>query len=66
MLALVNRIVNPGASADITPILIGKQGIGKSTLAKRLALSADYYSDSLRDMQGNKDELSKMAGKTVI
>lgn len=66
MLALVNRIINPGASADVTPILIGKQGIGKSTLAKRLALSADYYSDSLRDMAGNKDELSKLAGKTVV
>ncbi|HAT55613.1 MAG TPA: hypothetical protein DCW31_10345 [Lactobacillus sp.] len=66
MLALVNRIINPGASADVTPILIGKQGIGKSTLAKRLALSDDYYSDSLRDMAGNKDELSKLAGKTVV
>ncbi|MFT9041349.1 VapE domain-containing protein [Schleiferilactobacillus harbinensis] len=66
MLALVNRTIHPGASADVTPILIGKQGIGKSTLAKRLALSDDYYSDSLRDMAGNKDELSKLAGKTVV
>lgn len=66
MLALVNRIVHPGSSADVVPILIGKQGIGKSTLAKRLAFSDEYFSDSLKDMQGNKDELSKMAGKTVV
>lgn len=66
LLQLVNRLVNPGAKADIVPILIGKQGLGKSTLARRLAYCDDYFSDSLRDMMGNKDELSKLAGKSIV
>lgn len=66
LLQLVNRLVNPGSKADIVPILIGKQGLGKSTLARRLAYCDDYFSDSLRDMMGNKDELSKLAGKSVV
>lgn len=66
LLQLVNRLVNPGSKADIVPILIGKQGLGKSTLARRLAYSDDYFSDSLRDMMGNKDELSKLAGKSIV
>ena len=44
--ALWARANSPdGCKADISPVLIGKQGTGKSTLARLLALNEDWCAD---------------------
>lgn len=42
----INRLYNPGCKFDDVPVLIGtKQGEGKSTIIKWLAIHDDYYSE---------------------
>lgn len=41
----INRLYEPGCKFDYMPILIGKQGGGKSTIIKWLALDDKYYTD---------------------
>jgi len=70
--AAVARVKRPGIKFDSVPVLVGAQGIGKSTLIARLG--REWYSDSLsiadmkdktapEKLQGNwLLELSEMAG----
>lgn len=39
----IARLYTPGVKFDYMPILIGKQGTGKSTIVMWLALNANYY-----------------------
>lgn len=41
----INRLYNPGCKFDYMPIFIGKQGCGKSSVVKWLALNDSYYGD---------------------
>lgn len=41
----INRLFNPGCKFDLTTVLIGEQGSGKSTIVKWLALEDTYYSE---------------------
>lgn len=41
---LIGRIYKPGIKFDIVPVLIGPQGIGKSTVTRRLL--PEFYSDT--------------------
>ena len=42
----INRLYNPGCKFDDVPVLIGvKQGEGKSTIIRWLAIHDDYYSE---------------------
>lgn len=72
--AAYQRAFKAGIKWDNCPILIGGQGIGKSTLLAKLAIEQRFFSDSLRvDMMGKKEgqeilgstwlvELSELAG----
>jgi hypothetical protein len=62
---LIRRIYEPGCKAEGTLILIGPQGIGKSTFCKVLALNPSWYLDSLRDLY-DKDSLLCLKGKLVV
>jgi predicted P-loop ATPase len=74
--AAVARIKRPGTKFDSVPVLVGPQGIGKSTLISRLG--GEWYSDSLsiadmkdktaaEKVQGNwLMELSEMAGMKKV
>lgn len=41
----INRLFSPGCKFDLTPVFIGKQGSGKSTIIRWLAMSDLYYSE---------------------
>ena len=41
--ALAARIADPGCQADMVPVLIGRQGVGKSTTVQSLVPSPDQY-----------------------
>ncbi|MBP2643832.1 MAG: hypothetical protein H6Q67_1719 [Firmicutes bacterium] len=63
LVAAVARIKTPGCKFDTMPILIGKQGCGKSTIFNRLG--GPWYSDSLVTVQG-KEACEQIQGKWII
>ena len=52
LVAAVARAMTPGVKYDYMPILVGPQGIGKSTLIR--ILGRDWYSDSLKTFEGKE------------
>ena len=63
--AAVARIYKPGTKFDSAAILIGRQGLGKSTLFKKLA--GDWFSDALTmtDMR-DKTAAEKLQGYWIL
>ncbi len=74
----VMRTFQPGCKFDFMPVLVGGQGIGKSTFARKLALRDDFFTDMLgnvesveasRSLQGNLvveiAELAALSGKRI-
>ena len=41
----IARLYNPGVKFDYMPILVGEQGVGKSTIIDWLALNTQYYKE---------------------
>lgn len=65
MLGGVARIYEPGYKFDYTLILQGKQGIGKSTFLKLLALNDEWFNDSLDSLDSDKAAQSLMGSWIV-
>ncbi|MEL7586634.1 MAG: virulence-associated E family protein [Prolixibacteraceae bacterium] len=63
LVAAVARIFVPGIKFDYVPILIGKQGIGKSTIIKKLG--QQWYSDSFGTIQG-KEAFEQIQGVWLL
>jgi predicted P-loop ATPase len=62
--AMVSRIVEPGYKLDMVPILVGKQGVGKTMLLECLAPTPEQYGDvCLTDRPS--DLALKLVGKIV-
>lgn len=59
----IKRIYHPGSKFELVTVLQGKQGRGKSTLAK--ALGGEWFTDGLNDMQ-SKDAQDFMKGAWII
>lgn len=63
MCAAVARIFEPGVKFDNMLVLVGQQGIGKSTLAS--VLSRGWFSDSLQKLEG-KDAYEGLMGVWIV
>lgn len=65
MAAAVARVMNPGCKFDYMLVLVGKQGVGKSTLFKRLG--GRWFNDSL-SMNDTKDKTAaeKLQGYWIM
>ena len=63
LVAAVARVMEPGVKFDTMLVLIGPQGIGKSTLWRKLARA--YFSDSLTTVQG-KEAYEQLIGKWIL
>lgn len=63
MCAAVARIFTPGVKFDTMLVLVGQQGIGKSTLAS--TLSKGWFSDSLQKLEG-KDAYEGLMGVWIV
>lgn len=61
--AAVARIFQPGIKFDYVLVLVGKQGIGKSTIIKKLG--KDWYSDSFGTVQG-KEAFEQIQGVWLV
>ena len=60
----VARIMEPGCQGDATLLLIGDQGIGKSS-ALRVLASPMYFTDHLSDL-GSKDSRQELHGRWIV
>lgn len=63
---LIRRIYEPGSKADCVLLLIGPQGIGKSTFCKKLAIQEAWYRDAIVGNLGSKDACLALRGKWII
>ena len=62
--ALAGRVLKPGCKADMVPILVGDQGVGKSTAISALVPSADFFAE-VSFAEKDDDLARKMRGKIV-
>lgn len=59
----ISRLYNPGCKFDYMPILIGKQGCGKSSIIKWLALGEQYFTE-INTIEG-KEALEQLQGSWI-
>ena len=64
-LSLVARIFINGCKVDTMIVLVGEQGIGKSTILRKLMPNEDWFSDSLANIQ-SKDAYEQLLEKSLI
>lgn len=63
----IERAFNPGCKFDYCPILADtKQGTGKSTMVRYLALNDDWFSDSLQNINDNKKSFEEIRGRWIV
>ena len=60
----VARIYEPGIKFEMVPVLQGKQGVGKSTIADKLG--GDYFLDTLQSLGNTKDDYQLLIGNWII
>lgn len=63
LVGAVARVINPGCKFDYTLVLVGGQGIGKSTFVKKLA--KDWFSDTFGTYTG-KEALEQIQGCWLV
>ena len=66
LLAGVRRIKSPGEKFDTMLILEGPEGNNKSGVFAALAIKPEYFSDSIKFSDDDKQMIEKAAGKWII
>lgn len=61
MYGAIARAYHPGTKFDYMPVLIGKQGIGKSMFLRRLGVRSEWYCDNFNTISGD-DAAEKLRG----
>jgi putative DNA primase/helicase len=61
--ACIARVFDPGCKYDNVLVIIGEEGMGKSTLLKKMG--RDWFSDSITSIEG-RDGMEQIPGKWVI
>lgn len=62
---LAGRVLKPGIKADMVPVLIGKQGVGKSWGVSEIAVSPDHF-NVISLAEKDTDLIRRMRGKLVL
>lgn len=58
------RLVSPGCKVDDVPVLVGKQGNGKSSLVRFLAINDDYFGE-VKTTDGDAKSVEQINGKWI-
>ncbi|WP_429912886.1 VapE domain-containing protein [Glycocaulis sp.] len=66
LIAAVRRVRRPGVKFDTAMILEGKQGCGKSSLVRILALEDAWFSDSLKMSSDPKTVIENTCGAWIL
>ena len=64
MIAAILRVMNPGCKVDAMPVLISRQGTGKSSGLRALAIEDQFFSDTKFDIR-NKDAYQMLEGRWI-
>ncbi len=64
LVGAVARVFEPGVKFEMVPVLQGKQGIGKSTLASKLG--GEFFVDTLASLGKTKDDYQLLIGSWII
>lgn len=65
--AVIQRVFHPGTKFDTAIIFADtKQGTGKSTMCRLLALDDGWYTDSLDDLNDNKRSFEALRGHIIV
>lgn len=64
LVGAVARVYHEGVKFEIVPILQGKQGKGKSTIASKLG--GEYFLDTLKSLGKTKDDYQLLIGSWII
>jgi hypothetical protein len=65
LISAVARALEPGCQADVMVVLIGPQGIGKSSGAAALVPNPDWFTDDLPDLHDRKPA-ENLRGKWIV
>ena len=66
LIAAVRRIYQPGDKFDQMIVFEGKQGTGKSTAVKTLAIKTEWFTDSFSLTDNSQKVLEQTEGKLII
>lgn len=65
MAAAVGRIYEPGMKFDSMLLLSGKQGVGKSTFFRKLAIQSEWFTDSVSSLD-SKSASEDIQGRWIV
>lgn len=63
--AMAARVLQPGAQCDMVPILLGKQGAGKTSAVKALAPMVDSFTEIDLSSRRDNDLARQLRGKLI-
>lgn len=66
LISAVARIFQPGCQCDYVLVLEGEQRIGKSTALRTLAMSDDFFTSRVNNVDDAKKAGEQLAGKWII
>lgn len=67
LLGGVARVFKPGTKFDLAMILVGPQGVGKSTFLSRLAIKTEWFNDGLKTLDGDTKRIAEqLSGRFII
>lgn len=68
LISAVARVMKPGCKVDHALVLVGAQGLGKSSILRLLCPTEDWFSDSIGEDRSieDKDTIQKLHGKWIV
>lgn len=63
---LAGRVLQPGVKADMLPVLVGEEGLRKSSWAAAIAPTQETFTDTVSLKHRDNDNSRKMRGRLVI
>lgn len=65
MVGAVSRVYEPGCKFDYVLVLVGDQGVGKSTFLQMLAMYDDWFDGNFNTIEGNQG-IERLRGKWIL